>query len=175
MRNSVRAKDDPFWDKRQGKGLARVRNVYADTPSRLNEGTASMPLTGQKYSYSPTTVTVPARRSKSPAPFRAPTERLLQETESGLHRAFATEEIRSRSAGSIRGSIGGSVMSSRASTRPGTPDRGNRSRASSAGRSAGSSSQVDSRIYFFTSIFFTSLSVSKFFSFLISSLILIRF
>ena len=108
MRNSVKAEDDPFWDKRQSKILPNrspsVERKLASTPSKLYESTFAR-MYGSTKKYVPPSP--PSMRSKSPTPvIKPPTDRLLQETESGVSRIKAGSEIRSQSARS-RSSGGG--------------------------------------------------------------------
>ena len=114
MRNSVKAEDDPFWDKRQSRILPSrspsMERKLASTPSKLYESTfASMYGSSKKY----VPPSPPSMRSKSPTPMiKPPTDRLLQETESGVSRIKAGSEIRSQSARS-RSSGGGGGGGSR--------------------------------------------------------------
>ena len=112
LRNSVRAADDPFWDKRQGKELPNrsptVEKKLASTPSKLMEPTFAT-MYGSKRKYVPPP---PTMRSKSPTPtIKPPSEHLLQETEAGVSRIKAGIEVRSSSARRATG--GSSVYSSR--------------------------------------------------------------
>ena len=107
MRNSVRAEDDPFWDKRRGKVLPPTANKYASTPSKLLEPTQAIPVT-KRHAPPP-----PPKRAKSPgAPVIPPSAQLLQETESGISRIRSGSELRSLSArSSVSSQRGGSVTS----------------------------------------------------------------
>ena len=117
MRNSIRASDDPFWDKRQGRELpqrdASVERKLASTPSKLHHPTfATLYGSAKKYTPPPP----PSMRAKSPTPIlKPPTERLLQETKNGIERIKAGVEVRSQSARSVGSGAGGgsSVVSSR--------------------------------------------------------------
>lgn len=101
FRNSVKPEEDPWWEKREGKSLPRSTSsskLRADTPSRLHESTESIKLKSiQKYSSQSTPI-----RSRSPAPFQVPSDRLLRATESQYHRIKSGVDLRSSSAKSER-------------------------------------------------------------------------